>query len=88
MAFFISGSPTPVLRSKFRQSQIFLERQTELARPGFSLSDGESSMSDFSDTESSSVEMVEIPDGEVVWLFDGQLNDAKRKTLQSINYEK
>ena len=59
----------------FEQPQIFLERRTNLPEPVSHLSDDDDSVSEFSDTESSSAEMMEIPDGEIVLLFNGS-NDV------------
>ena len=52
------------------EPQLFVETQANLSESVFQSSDDEDSISEFSDTESSSVEMMEIPDGENVWLLD------------------
>ena len=60
-----------------------MQTDGELADPGFPLSGGDDSGSDFSDTESFTAEMVEIWDGEVIWLFDEAIDQILTSDFSS-----
>ena len=67
---FPYDNPIQISHSQTFEPQFVLERQTNLPEPVSHSSNDDDSLSEFSDTESSSEEMIEIPDGENVWLFD------------------